>query len=65
GERQLAVGLDPGGILVVDVDELVVLRTIELASPPRDLVWCDPARPGPLLPDWSDDDAPELRLGPR
>jgi len=65
GERQLAVGLDPGGILVVDVDELVVLRAIELASPPRDLVWCDPARPGPLLPDWSDDDAPELRLGPR
>jgi|APFre7841882724_1041349.scaffolds.fasta_scaffold01336_10 hypothetical protein len=65
GERQLAVALEPGSILVVDVDELVVARTLELASPPRDLVWCDPARPGPVLPDWSDDDPPELRLGPR
>jgi hypothetical protein len=65
GERQLAVGLDPGSIVVVDADELVVVRTVELGSPPRDLVWCDPARPGPVLPDWSDDDAPELRLGPR
>jgi hypothetical protein len=65
GERQLAVALEPGSILVVDVDELVGARTLELASPPRDLVWCDPARPGPVLPDWSDDDPPELRLGPR
>ncbi|PWB76903.1 MAG: hypothetical protein C3F15_04355 [Holophagae bacterium] len=64
-ERQLAVALDPGSILVVDVDELVVARTLELVSPPRDLVWCDPARPGPVLPDWSDDNPPELRLGPR
>jgi hypothetical protein len=64
-ERQLAVALDPGSILVVDVDELVVARTLELASPPRDLIWCDPARPGPVLPDWSDDNPPELRLGPR
>ena len=65
GELQLAVALDPGSILVVDLDELVVARTLELASQPRDLVWCDPARPGPVLPDWSDDNPPELRLGPR
>jgi len=43
GQLQLAVALEPGSILVVDVDELVVARTLELASPPRDLVWCDPA----------------------
>jgi hypothetical protein len=65
GGSRLAIALDSAEIVVVDVAELGVVHTIELASPPRDLVWCDPARPGPLLPDWSDDDPPELRLGPR
>lgn len=65
GERQLAVALEPGSVAVVDVEELATLWTRELAGPPRDLVWCDPSRPGPFLPDWSDDDPPELQLGPR
>lgn len=65
GELQLAVALERGSVVVVDVKELATLGTHELAGPPRDLVWCDPARPGPLLPDWSDDEAPELNLGPR
>lgn len=65
GERQLAVALEPGSVAVVDVEELATLATHELAAPPRDLVWCDLDRPGPFLPDWSDDDAPELQLGPR
>lgn len=65
GELQLAVALEPGSVAVVDVEELTTLWSRELAGPPRDLVWCDPARPGPLLPDWSDDDGPELELGPR
>jgi hypothetical protein len=64
GELQLAAALEPGSVAVVGVEKLVPLATHELAGAPRDLVWCDPARPGPLLPDWSDDDAPELRLGP-
>jgi hypothetical protein len=65
GERQLALALEPGSVVVVDVEELATLATHELAAPPRDLVWCDLDRPGPFLPDWSDDDAPELQLGPR
>jgi len=65
GELQLAVALEPGSVVVVDVKELATLGTHELAGPARDLVWCDPARPGPLLPDWSDDDVPALKLGPR
>ncbi len=64
GESWLAVGLEPGSVVVVDVEELVAVRTLELKASPRDLIWCDPTRPGPMLPDWSDDDAPELRLGP-
>jgi hypothetical protein len=65
GEVWLAVALEPGSVVVVDVEELVVARTLELKGPPRDLVWCDPTRPGPMLPDWSDDDPQELRLDPR
>jgi hypothetical protein len=65
GERHLAVALETGSVEMVDVEELATLGTRNLAGPPRDLVWCDPARPGPFLPDWSDDDPPELKLGPR
>jgi hypothetical protein len=60
GERQLALALEPGSVAVVDVEELATLAIHELAGPPRDLVWCDPDRPGPFLPDWSDDDPQEL-----
>ena len=62
GDVRLAVALEPGSIAVVDVEGLVAATTIELPGPPRDLVWCDPTRPGPVLPDWSDDDPQELRL---
>lgn len=65
GGSRVAIALDSARIVVVDVAELGVVHTIELASSPRDLVWCDPTRQGPLLPNWSDDDPPELRLGPR
>ena len=64
GDR-VAVALDPIGLLIVNLDSLLVERTVPLPAEPRDLVWCDPSREGPLLPDWSDDDPPELRLGPR
>ena len=37
--------------------------TADLGAAPRDIVWCDPSIEGPLLPDWSDDDAPTLDLG--
>jgi hypothetical protein len=52
-------------VLIVNVESLIIEHSIPLPAAPRDLVWCDPSREGPLLPDWSDDDPPELRLGPR
>ena len=64
-QDQLAVAVDSGAIVLVAVDELEVLRTIALPAAPRDLVWCDLSRPGPLLPKWTDNDPPELRLGPK
>jgi hypothetical protein len=64
GQDRLAIAVDTVGIVVVNLDGLEVVRTIALPAAPRDLVWCDPTRPGPLLPKWSDDEPPELRLGP-
>lgn len=64
GDR-VAVALDPVGLLIVNLESLLVERTVPLPAEPRDVVWCDPSRQGPLLPDWSDDDPPELRLGPK
>jgi DNA-binding beta-propeller fold protein YncE len=61
---RLAVAVEKAGIMVVDARTLEVVLTIGLPASPRDLVWCDPTRPGPLLPDWSDQAPPELRLGP-
>ena len=63
--QHAAVAVASGDVIVVSLDRLETLRVLSLGHAPRDLVWCDPARPGPLLPDWSDDDPPELRLGPK
>ena len=53
GDR-VAIALNNGAVAIVDVDHREIVRTIELAGRPRDLRWCDPAREGPVNPEWSD-----------
>jgi hypothetical protein len=62
---RVAVGLESARIEVVDLKSknAHVVHSVELPGVPRDLVWCDPNRPGPSLPDWSDDDPPEFVVG--
>jgi hypothetical protein len=66
GGHRVAVGLATGTIEILDLDSKKerVARRIDLPGVPRDVVWCDPTRPGPSLPDWSDDKPPELVIGP-
>ncbi len=42
-----------GELVVLNVAKGEVQPMPALAGEPRDLVWCDPERPGPLLPQWS------------
>lgn len=60
----VAVGLATGGVQLVDFPRQVDLGTVPLTGAPRDVVWCDPARPGPFLPEWSDRKSPQLDLAP-
>jgi len=64
GEDRVAVAYDGPTIDVVDLEEMQIVHTIELPGTPRDMVWCDPSTPGPLLPHWSSDKPPELRMDP-
>ncbi len=61
--RHAAVALTDGRLEIVDLKRQQRLGFAELPSVPRDLVWIDPAVPGPLLPDWSDRNAPAIDLG--
>ncbi len=63
--RHVAVGLKSGELQIVDLGNRNVVATANFRAAPRDVVWCDPSIEGPLLPDWSDDDAPTLGLGGR
>ena len=63
--RHVAAGLTSGELQIVDLETQLVVVTANLRAAPRDVVWCDPSIEGPLLPDWSDDDAPTLGLGGR
>ena len=58
GGGQVAVAMEGGGVVVVDVDEREVVATAKLPGTPRDLRWCDPTREGPMIPDWSDGEPP-------
>ena len=60
--RHVAVGLKTEELQVVRIEKPEVVAIVELPDMPRDVVWCDPLREGPLIPDWSDDDPPELDL---
>jgi len=62
-QQYLAVALASAVIEVVSVATRSPVATVELPSAPRDLAWCDPSAPGPLLPEWSDKEAPHLDFG--
>ena len=61
--RHVAVALRSGEIQILEVETQLLASTAVLPGVPRDFVWCDPMRAGPLLPEWSDDDEPTLNLG--
>jgi DNA-binding beta-propeller fold protein YncE len=63
--RHVAAGLVSGRLQVVALETQSLVATADLSDAPRDVVWCDPSIEGPILPDWSDDDAPTLDLGGR
>jgi hypothetical protein len=51
---RVAVALDGGTVVIVDVEHREVVGTIALPGTPRDLRWCDPTREGPMIPEWSE-----------
>jgi DNA-binding beta-propeller fold protein YncE len=61
--RDVAVGLATAELQIVRVKSLEIVAVSTLPAAPRDVVWCDPSMEGPTLPDWSDDDEPQLNLG--
>lgn len=61
--RHAAVALASGRLEIIHVKRQELVATAQLATAPRDVVWADPAVPGPLLPEWSDQKPPELDLG--
>ncbi|MDX2438742.1 MAG: hypothetical protein QNL88_17040 [Acidobacteriota bacterium] len=64
-ERYVAVALAEGRVQIIDVDSREIVQSAVLNAAPRDIVWCDPSLPGPILPEWTDDDPPTLDLGPK
>jgi hypothetical protein len=61
--RHVAVASTSGGLSVIDISRQEEALSLGLAEVPRDLVWCDPTRPGPMLPEWSDRKPPSIDLG--
>lgn len=61
--RHVAITVEDGLLHIVDVVERTLTRTVALRGAPRDVVWLDPFAPGPMLPEWSDDDPPTLPIG--
>lgn len=62
-QQFVAVALESAVVQVVNVATRSPVTTVALPSAPRDLAWCDPSSPGPLLPEWSDEEAPHLDFG--
>ncbi len=52
--RWLAVGAEGDELWIVPAGLDRLARRVTLPAPPRDVVWPDLDRPGPLLPEWSD-----------
>ncbi len=63
-EDLIAVTLEGGRIDVLLVDGLERVQSFQLPGTPRDVIWCDPSRPGPMVPKWTSDSPPELRMDP-
>jgi len=61
--RDVAAGLATAELQIVRVESLEMMAVAMLPAAPRDVVWCDPSVEGPTLPDWSDDDEPQINLG--
>jgi hypothetical protein len=63
--RRVAVGLAAGGIVIAEVPKANLVSEVDVPGELRDLVWCDPAEEGPLLPEWSDQrrDRRQLAIG--
>jgi DNA-binding beta-propeller fold protein YncE len=61
-ERHVAAALESAQLQVVELKGRVQVMSVGLSEVPRDVVWCNPWTEGPLVPDWSDDDAPSLGL---
>ena len=61
-ERDVAVGLATAELQIVRVENQEVVVSAKLPAAPRDVVWCDPSTEGPLVPEWSDNNEPELDL---
>jgi hypothetical protein len=61
-DRRIAVAAADGSVTLVDADHREIVGGIELPGEPRDLRWCDPAREGPIDPDWSDDGSEDIGL---
>jgi len=59
-QSHVAVALESGAVELVELKRWLVVRTLQLPGAPRHVVWCDPLRRGPLLPEWSDQKRPEL-----
>ena len=53
-----------GEVTVFHVASGERVSSARLSGEPRDLVWCDPGRPGPLLPQWSVTPGGEIRTQP-
>jgi hypothetical protein len=64
GDDKVAVALDTGEVAIVHVDDREIVATVALPAAPRDLRWCDFTRPGPMVPEWSDDEPADLDFGP-
>jgi hypothetical protein len=60
---RLGVALASGDLELVDTHDRKVLGSFPLGGSPRDVVWCDPLRPGPALPEWSDQRPATLDVG--
>jgi hypothetical protein len=64
GEDRVAVAYDGALIEVFELEKLERVQVFELTDSPRDMVWCDPSIPGPLMPEWTSDEEPALRMDP-
>jgi len=54
----VAIALEGGAITIIDVNTRAIVATAELPGTPRDLRWCDPLSEGPMVPAWTDGEAP-------